>query len=146
MSDTNNIIKTIKDKFGTEILQTKKRSDTRVSLTIPDEALVKVADYFFNVLHFRFIIASALESKAGFEIYYHFSNDEIGLLINLHVILSREKPEIQSLTSLFEAANWIEREIHEILGITFPGHPNLEKLISEGNWAEGVYPYRKNYL
>jgi len=32
--------------------------------------------------------------------------------------------------------------MHEILGINFLGHPNLEKLISEGNWAKGVYPYR----
>jgi Ni,Fe-hydrogenase III component G len=34
--------------------------------------------------------------------------------------------------------------MHEILGIDFLHHPNLEKLISEGNWAEGVYPYRIN--
>jgi NADH:ubiquinone oxidoreductase subunit C len=145
MPDTKEIITNIKDKFGTEILQTEIRSKNRISLTIPDEALVKIANYFFNVLHLRFVIASALESKAGIEIYYHFSNDESGLLINLHVILPSEKPEIQSLTSLFEAANWIEREMHEILGINFLNHPNLEKLISEGNWAEGVYPYRKNY-
>jgi len=66
--------------------------------------------------------------------------------MNLHVILPAEKPEIESLTGSFEGANWIEREMHEILGINFLNHPNLEKLISQGNWAEGVYPYRKKPL
>jgi NADH-quinone oxidoreductase subunit C len=42
------------------------------------------------------------------------------------------------------AANWFEREMHEIIGIHFLHHPNLEKLISDGNWAEGVYPYRRD--
>ena len=90
----------------------------------------------------RFIIASALDTKRGFEIFYHFSNDSTGLVVNLHVILSKQKPEVESLTAMFEAANWIEREMHELFGINFLNHPNLEKLISEGNWAEGVYPYR----
>ncbi|MCK4345487.1 MAG: NADH-quinone oxidoreductase subunit C [Bacteroidales bacterium] len=145
MNETNAILADIKEKFGSQISQTNISDEKRVSLIIPREALLEMAEYLHHDVKLRFITASALESKAGFEIYYHFSNDETGLIFNLHVILSGKEPEIQSLTSLFEAANWIEREIHEILGITFPGHPNLEKLISEGNWAEGVYPYRKNY-
>ena len=108
------------------------------------EVMPEIAGYMYRDLKLRFIIASALESKRGFEIYYHFSDDGTGCVINLHVILSKDKPEIQSLTPLFEGSSWIEREMHEILGIEFRGHPNLEKLISEGNWAEGVYPYRKD--
>ncbi len=146
MKETNAILADIKEKFGSQISQTNISDEKRVSLVIPREALLEMAEYLHHDVKLRFIIASALESKAGFEIYYHFSNDQTGLILNLHVILPGKEPEIQSLTSLFEAANWIEREIHEILGITFPGHPNLEKLISEGNWAEGVYPYRKEYL
>jgi len=140
-----NIIKDLKERFGDHVLDDSTRSDTRVSIQIAAKALPEISKYFHEELHLRFIIASALESKKGFEIYYHFSDDSSGCVINLHVILTKEKPEIESLTFLFEAANWIEREMHEILGVNFLNHPNLEKLISEGNWAEGVYPYRKNY-
>jgi len=35
--------------------------------------------------------------------------------------------------------------MHELLGINFLNHPNQEKLLSEGNWAEGVYPLRKEF-
>ena len=136
-------IDNIKNNLKGDIIETEIKSATRATVTIKTDALIRAADYLFNKLKLRFIIASALDSERGFEIYYHFSNDSSGLIANLHVILPKKKPEVESLTGLFEAANWIEREMHEILGINFLGHPNLEKLISEGNWAKGVYPYRK---
>jgi Ni,Fe-hydrogenase III component G len=139
-------IESINKNFREDIIETEIRSAKRATVTIKKDAILKAADYLFNKLKLRFIIASALHTKKGFEVYYHFSNDLTGLVINLHVILVKEKPEIISLTSIFEAANWIEREMHEILGINFIGHPNLEKLISEGNWAKGVYPYRHDDL
>lgn len=142
-NSTQHIIKGLSEKFEKDVLKVEVKSDIRVTVDIAGESIVTFSDYLFNELQLRFIIASALETRKGFEIYYHFSDDSTGLVLNLHVILPREKPEIESLTGLFEASNWIEREMHEILGINFLNHPNLEKLISEGNWAEGVYPYRK---
>jgi len=138
-------IKELKGKFSADVLGVIIRSDKRLSIQIPERALPEISKYCHEDLHLRFIIASALESKRGFEIYYHFSDDQTGCILNLHVVLPKENPEIESLTAHFESANWIEREMHELLGIKFLNHPNLEKLISEGNWAEGVYPYRKDY-
>ncbi len=145
MGKPEDIIKDLKGIFSIDIMDDSIKSETRASIQIAEKALPEISKYFHEDLHFRFIIASALESKRGFEIYYHFSDDQTGCVINLHVILPTENPEIESLTALFESANWMEREMHELLGINFLNHPNLEKLISEGNWAEGVYPYRKNY-
>jgi Ni,Fe-hydrogenase III component G len=143
MDKPEDIIEDVRGRFGKNILDETIRSDKRASVRIAGKALVAISKYLHEDLHLRFITASALESKQGFEIYYHFSDDRNGCIMNLHVILPEEKPEIESLTALFESANWIEREMHEILGINFLNHPNLEKLISEGNWAEGVYPYRR---
>lgn len=145
MGKREDIIKELKGKFNGDILGEVIRSDTRASIQIRPAALPEMSRYICRELDLRFIIASALESKRGFEIYYHFSDDRTGAVLNLHVILPQEKPEIESLTPLFAAANWIEREMHELLGINFLKHPNLEKLISQGNWAEGVYPYRKDH-
>ncbi len=139
------ILKKIQEAFPKEILEMEVRNDRRVTLQIDPAALVSIAESLYRVHGFRFIIASALHTKKGFEIYYHFSLDSNGLVLNLHVLLDAVKPEIESLTSLFEAANWIEREMHELFGIIFLNHPNLEELLSEGNWAKGVYPYRKEF-
>ncbi|HJX72492.1 MAG: hypothetical protein A2Y71_15535 [Bacteroidetes bacterium RBG_13_42_15] len=136
-------IKEVTKNFGSSVASVEVRSPVRATISIKTDKLVKVTEFLYHQLNLRFIIASAFETKQGIEILYHFSNDSSGLVLNIHVILSKKKPEIQSLTGIFEASNWIEREMHELFGINFLNHPNLEKLISEGNWAEGVYPYRK---
>ena len=79
------------------------------------------------------------------EILYHFTIEDINLLISLRVKLSKSKLEIDSLAPSFEAANWIEREIHELFGINFKGHPDLRRLLLSDEWPEGVYPLRRDY-
>jgi len=143
--ETVSIIEKLKENFTSDIVDITVKNDKRVIISISKDSIVNVADYLFRKEGFRFIIASALQSKRGFEIYYHFSNDTSGLVLNIHVILDSEIPRIESLSNMFNASNWIEREMHELYGINFLNHPNQEKLISEGNWAEGVYPMRKEF-
>jgi NADH-quinone oxidoreductase subunit C len=139
------MIEKFKEKFKSDILEIAVKNQKRMIITIRPDSIVNVADYLYRTEGFRFIIASALHTKKGFEIHYHFSKDAIGLILNLHVVLDKDNPQIESLSNMFNASNWIEREIHELLGINFLNHPNQEKLISEGNWAEGVYPLRKEF-
>ena len=143
--DTDLIIKDLKSIFRDDIPDAKIKNDKRATITVKPSALTDIAEHLYKKAGFRFIIASALHTRRGFEIYYHFSNDSTGLVLNIHVILDQEKPEVESLSNMFNASNWIEREMHELFGINFLNHPNQEKLISEGNWAEGVYPYRKEF-
>ncbi len=134
-----------RDKFRSDILDMTIKNSKRILITIRPGSLLDIAGYLFREEGYRFIIASALQTKRGFEIHYHFSRDQSGLILNIHVILDKADPEIDSLSNMFSASNWIEREIHELFGINFLNHPNQEKLISEGNWAEGVYPMRKEF-
>ncbi|HUW92643.1 MAG TPA: NADH-quinone oxidoreductase subunit C [Bacteroidales bacterium] len=143
--ETEEIVHNIKETFRPDILEISSRSRKRVTISVNPDSILEISGYLYKSAGFRFIIASALHTKRGFEIHYHFSKDEIGLILNIHVILDKEDPQIESLSNMFSASNWIEREMHELFGINFLNHPNQEKLISEGNWAEGVYPYRKNF-
>jgi len=136
-------IQNLDARWGDKILDKDLRSPKRLFVDIHPKDLLEMARYLLNELKWRFVIASALQSKRGFEIYYHFSVDEIGLIVNVHVVLPVSKPEVESLANITRSANWIEREMHELYGIEFLNHPNMEKLISDGNWDEGVYPYRK---
>ncbi|MFO7829617.1 MAG: NADH-quinone oxidoreductase subunit C [Bacteroidales bacterium] len=143
--NTDEILKNIQQKFGSDVLDVFKKSETRAIISIKPGSLLRIVDYCFKDMDLRFIIATANHTKKGFEILYHFSYDNNGLIVNLHVILPVEKPEINSLANMMSGANWIEREMHELYGIVFLNHPEPEKLISEGNWAEGVYPYRRDF-
>jgi NADH:ubiquinone oxidoreductase subunit C len=138
-------IEKFKEKFGSEILEIVIKNQRRIIISVRPDSIIGIAGYLYKEEEFRFIIASALHTRRGFEIHYHFSKDPVGLVLNIHVILDAVKPQIESLSNMFNASNWIEREIHELFGINFLNHPNQEKLISEGNWAEGVYPLRKEF-
>jgi NADH-quinone oxidoreductase subunit C len=61
------------------------------------------------------------------------------------MIEDRAQPEIDSITPIFPGAEWIEREMWEMLGINFSGHPNLKRLLLADDWPEGKYPLRQDY-
>jgi NADH-quinone oxidoreductase subunit C len=143
--NTEPIIENFKEKFKSEILEIIIKNQKRLIITIRPGSILTVTGYLYAIEGFRFIIASALHTKRGFEIHYHFSKDAIGMILNIHVILDKDNPQIESLSNMFNASNWIEREMHELFGINFFNHPNQEKLISEGNWAADVYPMRKEF-
>lgn len=143
--ETELIIEKFKTKFVSDILEIRIKNQKRIIIAIMPDSIVEVAGYLYKTEGFRFIIATALHTKKGFEIHYHFSKDSIGLILNIHVILDKDNPQIESLSNMFNASNWIEREMHELLGINFLNHPNQDKLISEGNWSEGVYPLRNEF-
>ena len=112
---------------------------------IKPAALVKVALHVFKDLKARFNIASGVDTRQNIEILYHFTVEDINLLVSLKVKLSKDNPEIDSLAPHFEGANWIEREMHELLGINFKGHPDMRRLLLPESWPECVYPLRADY-
>ena len=139
------VLRDIRGRFKKDIVDVFDKSIARVYIEIKPESIVKVANYIFKDLGARFNIASGVDARQHIEILYHFTIEDINLLISLRVKLPKSKLEIDSLAPSFEAANWIEREIHELLGINFKGHPDLRKLLLSDDWPEGVYPLRCDY-
>lgn len=135
----------LRKKFKDDIVEILDKRSNKVYIEIKQESLVKVASYIFKDLKARFNTASGVDMRNRMEILYHFLIEDINLLISLRVKLQKPKLEIDSLSSIFEGANWIEREIHEILGIKFKGHPGLRKLLLPDDWPDGVYPLRRDY-
>ena len=139
------VLNGIKEKFKDDIIEVFDKSPKRVYIEIKPESIVNIACYVFKDLGARFNIASGVDVRHHIEILYHFTIEEINLLISLRVKLKRTKPEIDTLTSVCEAMNWIEREMHELLGINFKGHPDLRRLLLSDEWPDGVYPLRCDY-
>jgi len=130
----------IKDK----LIDIEQKTDTRIFLSCEAENAYVVNKFLFKDLALRFVIATGIDSDDCFEILYHFSNDETGCIVTVKAFIrDRENPAIESIAPFLPGAEWIEREIHDILGIDFKNHPNLKRLILADDWPEGVYPLRK---
>ena len=78
-----------------------------------------------------------------FELNYHLLSLARRETIRLRVRLPGGNPVIQSVVPVWPTANWHEREIFDLLGIRFEGHPNLRRMLLPDDW-EG-YPLRKDY-
>lgn len=141
----SDVLGDINQKFKEDIIDFSDKSSRRVYIEIKPSSLVKIANYIFKELKARFSIASGVDTRSHMEILYHFTFDDINLVISLRVKLDKSKLEIDSLTPSFEAANWIEREISEMLGINFKGHPDLRKLLLPDQWPKDSYPLRRDY-
>ena len=139
------ILKGISEQFKDDIIELVDRSTKRVYLEIKPGALARLANYIFKDLGARFNTASGVDVRQYIEIMYHFIIEEINLLITLRLKLDKTSPEVDSLTSLFEGANWIEREMAEMLNIRFKGHPDPRRLLLPENWPDGVDPLRRDY-
>lgn len=133
----------VKERLGSKIVNWYEHSTKRIYLSIQPEDLKQAARILFKELLFRFITASGTDTPSGIEILYHFSFDKTGEIFSLRVLIEdKKKPQIESLTSVFVAAEWIEREMWELLGVNFIGHPNLKHLLLIDEWPEGKYPLR----
>ncbi|MCQ9205333.1 MAG: NADH-quinone oxidoreductase subunit C [Omnitrophica bacterium] len=139
------VLHNLKEKFKAQIIDIIERSTRRIYIEINSCAIVEIATYIFKNLGARFSIASGVDVYSHMEILYHFTFEDINVVITLRVKLDKKKLEIDSLTSVFKAADWIEREINELLGINFKGHPNLIRLLLPDDWPQGVYPLRRDY-
>ncbi len=139
------VLRDLGNRFGDDILDIFVKSPKRVFIKIKPRAIAWVGPYIFRELGARFNIATGTDTPDGIEILYHFTLEDINLMLNIRVLLNRDNPVITSLGKEIEAVNWIEREMKELLGITFEGHPDPRRLLLPDNWPDGVYPLRQDY-
>lgn len=141
-----NIIERLKERLADKILKFDEKSARRIYFDLKPEDIYDAAKFIFADLGCRFATASAVDIPFGIEILYHFSYDQTGQMISFRVLITDKKsPQIQSIAPLFKAAEWIEREIWELLGVKFIGHPNLTHLLLIDEWPEGDYPLRHDH-
>jgi NADH-quinone oxidoreductase subunit C len=82
-------------------------------------------------------------SEPRFEVIYHLHSIEKNQRLRLKCRLQEAAAEVDSITSVWRSANWHEREIFDLFGIVFRGHPNLCRIMLPEDW-EG-HPLRKDY-
>ena len=81
--------------------------------------------------------------QADFSVFYHLMSVERNRDVVLKVALQEGDLELSSVTGIFANANWYEREVWDLYGIRFSGHPNLTRIMMPPSW-EG-HPLRKDY-
>lgn len=122
---------------------------TPVSIIILSEKIFEVCDHLYKHPDFYFDTLSCLTGldngkEAGtMEVIYNLYSIPFNHHLMLKVQLPREKPEIDSVMSIWRTANWQEREAFDMYGIIFKNHPDLRRILMPADW-DG-FPLRKDY-
>jgi Ni,Fe-hydrogenase III component G len=139
--ELNSRLSEIKNK----LIAIEQKTNNRIYLLCEAENSYDISKFLFEDVGCRFVIATGIDADNCFELLYHFAYDQLGCVITIKAFIrDRENPVIESITQFLPAAEWIEREIHDVLGIDFKNHPNLRRLILADDWPAGVYPLRKD--
>ena len=84
-----------------------------------------------------------LSRTPRFEVVYHLRSLVFNYRIGLKVDVPDQSLSLPSLTGVWRAADWLEREAYDLFGVRFPGHPDLRRIMMADDW-EG-HPYRRDY-
>jgi NADH-quinone oxidoreductase subunit C len=162
---TADIIATLERKFGERIKS--KKLDVQDPFAVVDaKDLLEVCRYLRDEPSLRFELLNCISgvdyleldpkkaAKAGFEphteVVYHFQSFTHRHRFVLKVLLPRwkddkpgELPEVPSVVSIWATADWHEREVYDLSGIWFTGHPDLRRILLAEDWVG--HPLRKDY-
>ena len=140
------LVKKLKSKFG-EAIGDASEFIGQLSVNIAAPQIVAVCDYLksdpetsFNYLSDLTCVHYPDRREAPFEIVYNLFSIDSNERVRLKV---RTSGSVDSVTSVWPSANWLEREVFDLFGVTFTNHPDLRRLLLPPDW-EG-HPLRKDY-
>ncbi len=155
--DNNNIISLLRAKFGdTVVLSEQKTIDGIPTIWTDRNNLINLLKYLKNEITLPFRMLYDLtgidervrtmrngQPASDFTVVYHLTSFERNQDIRVKVALKDGDTNIPSITNVWESANWYEREVFDMFGINFNGHPRLTRILMPKSWKG--HPLRKEH-
>jgi len=137
--------KAIRDAFPEAVVETAADIQGDLNVKLKAEALLAVCEKLQAEMGFDYLAdVTAIDWKDRFEMVYRLTVLERNEKIVLRVDLSHDEPVVDSVTSVWKGADYQEREVFDLMGIAFNGHPDLRRILLPEDW-EG-FPLRKDYV
>ncbi len=138
-------VRRLQDVLGNQVVAVQEKSPRRMYVEVLPVAVPQATRLMFRELGARFQIASGVDTPTAMEVLYHWALDRDNYLVTIRTRLDRQNPVVESVATICPGAEWIEREMSELLGITFRNHPDMRHLLLADDWPAGKYPLRRDY-
>jgi NADH-quinone oxidoreductase subunit C/D len=156
MSDTPLLIQELQGKFGEATVSAEPTDDGVPLFWVSKDTICDVLRYLktevdkpYRTLYDLTAIDERVRThrqnqpEGDFTVVYHLLSYERNEDVRLKVALQDEYPSIHTVTDIWPSANWYEREVWDMFGVTFEGHPHLSRILMPPTW-EG-HPLRKEH-
>lgn len=145
--DQDKIINTLKSKYEEEILHYEMLYDF-LTISLKKDKIVEIIKHLHDHPDTKFQYLTTLcgihyPELNQIAVMYQLHNLVSNLRVRLKIYLPAENPVAPTLTTVFPAANWMERETYDFFGVTFLGHPNLKRILNVEEMI--IFPLRKEY-
>jgi NADH-quinone oxidoreductase subunit C len=152
-NDTSELtLQLLRENFPEAVLDTMLPQGDATAVIRP-ESLTKIVDFLKNDPRLQFNIlvditaVDYLERKPRFDVVYHFLSLPFNRRLRLKAAVEDGECTLASLTPWWGSADWLEREVWDMFGIRFAGHPNLKRILMyeefQGHPLRKDYPIRK---
>jgi NADH-quinone oxidoreductase subunit C len=146
-SSLNDFIASFKGAHSSKIESIELFEETRASIVAKKDHYIEVAEILRD--EYGFVIpvgggAADFPDENRMEMYYYLDNPDSDFLVLYSIHIGRDSPVLPTMTTVWEAMSFHERETKEMFGIDFEGHDNLVTLLLPPNWGGG-YPLRKDF-
>lgn len=145
LTKENEIVQKLKSFMGEKILEVQVPRSRRIFILVEKNVFKEAITHIIKKLKFVHLSTiTGVDLGEEIEVIYHFSRDG-AVELSLKVRVPKNKPVLPTITDITPGVALYEREVHDILGVVFKGHPNLSRLILPDDWPNGVYPLRKEW-
>jgi len=142
--DANALGHRLAESFGEDLPWTA-RSAKRLYVSLKSDQLYPVFDWLgVELPGLRFGTTTGLDLRDGVGVFHHLLVNGSPLVITLKVVAPRPDPSVPSLAARVPAAGWIEREVAEMVGVVFEGHPEPHRLLKAEAFPDD-YPLRRDF-
>lgn len=138
------LVNLIKEKFEGEVVLVEQLYDF-LTITLKRDRIIEVIQFLYET-KFQFLttlFAVHFPEQNSLALVYQLHNLYSNERVRLKIYLPAENPVAPTLTNVFAAANWMERETYDFFGVTFEGHPNLKRILNVDDMI--IFPMRKEY-
>lgn len=142
-------VEELRKRFPQAILEAVEYRDEQ-TVVLKTEHLAGICSFLKDQLHYNFLETITAvdwpERIPRYDVVYQLLSIENQCGVRLKVRVGQrgeEHPELGSVTAIWPGANWYEREVYDLFGITFTGHPNLVRILMPADWT--THPLRKDY-
>jgi len=147
MTTTSDIVAQLQSHIA-GVTSSEFRGETRV--VVPAGSLAQVFDLLKNSLGFDYLVditcvdyLSYRDARDRFGLVYIVANVETARRLTVRAMLNEPDLVVPSAVPFWEAANWLEREVWDLFGIRFEGHPDLRRIVLPDEFT--AHPLRKDY-
>lgn len=138
-----NILTVLCNRLGEKVLQTQTPQPRKVFIRVNAGVHVEALKILLSEDESAGISAiTGVDLGEAIELMYHVRIH--GVIVTIRTEVPKKDARVKSITDLISGANFHEREVADLLGVTFEGHPNQNRLILPESWPNNLFPLRKD--